>query len=47
MNPFDAASPFDARYYFADAGFFPVLGQRIDSRHREEDAAAAAAAHGQ
>ncbi|MCI0379049.1 MAG: hypothetical protein L0215_15685 [Gemmataceae bacterium] len=22
MNPFDAASPFDARYYFADAEFF-------------------------
>jgi adenylosuccinate lyase len=25
MNPFDAASPFDARYYFADAGFFARL----------------------
>jgi len=25
MNPFDAASPFDARYYFADAGFFAKL----------------------
>ncbi len=25
MNPFDAASPFDARYYFADAGFFEKL----------------------
>src|SRR5262245_6374610 len=25
MNPFDAASPFDARYYFADAGFFQKL----------------------
>src|SRR2546422_9301086 len=25
MNPFDAASPFDARYYFADQGFFEKL----------------------
>ena len=25
MNPFDAASPFDARYYFADADFFHKL----------------------
>src|SRR6266567_28267 len=25
MNPFDAASPFDARYYFADQGFFDRL----------------------
>jgi adenylosuccinate lyase len=25
MNPFDAASPFDARYYFADPGFFERL----------------------
>src|SRR5205085_6073766 len=25
MNPFDAASPFDARYYFADQGFFGRL----------------------
>jgi adenylosuccinate lyase len=25
MNPFDAASPFDARYYFADQGFFARL----------------------
>lgn len=25
MNPFDAASPFDARYYFADADFFKRL----------------------
>src|SRR5262245_56229188 len=25
MNPFDAASPFDARYYFADAEFFAKL----------------------
>jgi adenylosuccinate lyase len=25
MNPFDAASPFDARYYFADRGFFERL----------------------
>ncbi len=25
MNPFDAASPFDARYYFADPGFFARL----------------------
>ena len=25
MNPFDAASPFDARYYFADAAFFEKL----------------------
>src|SRR6476661_3234702 len=25
MNPFDAASPFDSRYYFADAGFFERL----------------------
>src|SRR5688500_2804448 len=25
MNPFDAASPFDARYYFADEGFFRRL----------------------
>src|ERR1043166_1912259 len=25
MNPFDAASPFDARYYFADPDFFARL----------------------
>src|SRR5207253_2711741 len=25
MNPFDAASPFDARYYFADREFFERL----------------------
>ena len=25
MNPFDSASPFDARYYFADAGFYERL----------------------
>jgi adenylosuccinate lyase len=25
MNPFDAASPFDARYYFADRAFFDKL----------------------
>src|SRR6266403_119817 len=25
MNPFDAASPFDARYYFADRAFFEKL----------------------
>jgi adenylosuccinate lyase len=25
MNPFDAASPFDARYYFADTSFFEKL----------------------
>jgi adenylosuccinate lyase len=25
MNPFDAASPFDARYYFADPAFFAQL----------------------
>src|SRR5947209_3389997 len=25
MNPFDAASPFDARYYFADRAFFERL----------------------
>src|SRR6266436_8272610 len=25
MNPFDAASPFDARYYCADQGFFARL----------------------
>ncbi|MFO0964411.1 MAG: lyase family protein [Gemmataceae bacterium] len=25
MTPFDAASPFDARYYFADAGFYQRL----------------------
>ena len=25
MTPFDAASPFDARYYFADRGFFEKL----------------------
>ena len=25
MNPFDAASPFDARYYFADRDFFDML----------------------
>jgi adenylosuccinate lyase len=25
MNPFEAASPFDARYYFADRGFFERL----------------------
>ncbi len=25
MNSFDAASPFDSRYYFADAGFYERL----------------------
>ena len=25
MTPFDAASPFDARYYFADVDFFHKL----------------------
>ncbi len=25
MNPFDAASPVDARYYFADRAFFDKL----------------------
>src|SRR6476661_4921157 len=25
MNPFDSASPFDARYYFADKGFYERL----------------------
>ena len=29
MNPFDAASPFDARYYFADAGFFERLNPYV------------------
>ena len=29
MNPFDAASPFDARYYFADAGFFARLSRYV------------------
>lgn len=29
MNPFDAASPFDARYYFADAGFFAKLSRYV------------------
>ena len=29
MNPFDAASPFDARYYFADADFFARLNPYV------------------
>ena len=29
MNPFDAASPFDARYYFADAPFFERLNPYV------------------
>ena len=29
MNPFDAASPFDARYYFADATFFAKLSRYV------------------
>ena len=29
MNPFDAASPFDARYYIADAGFFAKLNPYV------------------
>ena len=29
MNPFDAASPFDARYYFADRGFFDRLNPYV------------------
>jgi adenylosuccinate lyase len=29
MNPFDAASPFDARYYFADQGFFEKLSPYV------------------
>jgi adenylosuccinate lyase len=29
MNPFDAASPFDARYYFADSSFFAKLNPYV------------------
>src|SRR5207237_6760618 len=29
MNPFDAASPFDARYYFADPDFFEKLSPYV------------------
>lgn len=29
MNPFDAASPFDARYYFADRAFFEKLNPYV------------------
>ena len=29
MNPFDAASPFDARYYFADQAFFEKLNPYV------------------
>jgi adenylosuccinate lyase len=29
MNPFDAASPFDARYYFSDRGFFEKLNPYV------------------
>jgi adenylosuccinate lyase len=29
MNPFDAASPFDARYYFADHAFFEKLSPYV------------------
>ena len=29
MNPFDAASPFDARYYFADRAFFEKLNRYV------------------
>src|SRR6476661_2321346 len=32
MNPFDAASPFDARYYFADAGFFERLHPYVSEK---------------
>jgi adenylosuccinate lyase len=37
MNSFDAASPFDARYYFADADFFaklqPYVSENAQVRH--------------
>src|SRR5437763_1333545 len=29
MNPFDSASPFDARYYFADQAFFEKLNPYV------------------
>src|SRR5438270_3650105 len=29
MNPFDAASPFDARYYFADKPFYDRLSPYV------------------
>ena len=32
MNPFDAASPFDARYYFADRGFLRQAAIRSSPR---------------
>src|SRR5882724_11015600 len=32
MNPFDAASPFDARYYFADPGFFERLHPYVSEK---------------
>jgi adenylosuccinate lyase len=32
MNPFDAASPLDARYYFADAGFYQRLHPYVSEK---------------
>src|SRR5438045_1720475 len=32
MNPFDSASPFDARYYFADAGFYDRLHPYVSEK---------------
>src|ERR1700734_1148697 len=32
MNPFDAASPFDARYYFADRAFFDKLNPYVSEK---------------
>lgn len=32
MNPFDSASPFDARYYFADAGFYERLHPYVSEK---------------
>ena len=32
MNPFDAASPLDARYYFADAGFYKRLHPYVSEK---------------
>jgi adenylosuccinate lyase len=32
MNPFDSASPFDARYYFADAGFYARLHPYVSEK---------------
>ena len=51
MNPFDAASPFDARYYFADARFFerlhPYVSEKAQVRYlaRVEAALAETLAH--